>query len=570
MSGINKTKAYLLNVPLENDYKNTLYFTSKSAQEEYFKSRIKRTYNDFSYQRKDEPVYIDTTDSNGLASEYDDLINAGVNYIMYQNSHYSNKWFYAFITDIKYISDGVVEIQLETDVIQTWLFEFNVKASFVEREHVSDDTIGKHTIPEGLETGEYIINSHNQADYGGTDGSIVASSKLSIVVGATTTSDGEDFEGTLYHGIYSGIKYYVFPCTIEGANQLKEFINKYDKDARGESITCMFLAPEALAPQRNDHIIAGTNTVDTYYINPENLEESENFSKNIDFTDDLIDHYSPKNNKVLCFPYRYLLTSNNNGTDVIYRFEDFYTKEVDEQTQEDIKRILTPSFKIEGCLTPGCSVRLIPLNYKGLKRCDSEGINLGKFPSLNWTSDVYTNWLTQNGVNIALSVASAGLQIAGGVALMSTGAGALAGAGSVASGGMAIAQTLGQVYQQSMVPPQAEGNINCGDIVSASNKNDFHFYEMSIKSEYARVIDQYFHAFGYKVNMIKVPNKAHRSRFWYTKTIDVNIDGAIPNKDMQKIKNCYNSGITFWRSAAEIQNYALDNEISITSGAVTE
>ena len=38
----------------------------------------------------------------------------------------------------------------------------------------------------------------------------------------------------------------------------------------------------------------------------------------------------------------------------------------------------------------------------------------------------------------------------------------------------------------------------------------------------------------------------------------------------QKIKNCYNNGITYWRNAAEIQNYALGNIISITDGAVTE
>lgn len=570
MANENLTEAYLLNVPLENDYKNTLYFTSKDAQRDYFKSRKVFYFNNFSYQRKDEPVRIPTKDSQGLICEYDNLINAGVNYVMYRNTTYSTKWFYGFITDIKYISDGIVEIYIETDVIQTWLFNYNVKSSFVEREHVSDDTIGMHTVPENLETGEYIVNAHNQANYGGNESSLVASDELNIIVGVTTKWDGEDFEGGLYNGVYSGIKYYVFACTMEGVKHIKNFVNYYDNDARGDSIVCMFLAPSSLAPLREDHELAGSNTVDKYYINPDSGEETEGFSKNIDFAENTIDHYVPKNNKLLCYPFRYLHTSNNNGSDVIYRYEDFYKKEVDEETQKDIKKVIQPSFKIEGCITPGCSVRMIPRNYKGVERNDAEGINLGKYPCLNWTSDVYTNWLTQNGVNIALSVASGLLQVAGGVALMGTGAGAMAGAGSVASGGLAIAQTLGQVYQQSMVPPQSEGNINCGDIVSASNKNDFHFYDMSIKSEYAQIIDNYFHMFGYKVNRVKIPNKCHRSRFWYTKTIDVNIDGAIPNQDMQIIKNCYNNGITFWRNATEIQNYALDNAIAITEGAVTD
>jgi len=93
---------------------------------------------------------------------------------------------------------------------------------------------------------------------------------------------------------------------------------------------------------------------------------------------------------------------------------------------------------------------------------------------------------------------------------------------------------------------------------------------MTIKEEYAKIIDDYFSMFGYKINRVKVPNKAHRSRWWYTKTLNVNIDGAIPNKDMQKIKDCYNKGITFWRNPSEIQNYSLSNGINATAGAVTD
>ena len=40
-----------------------------------------------------------------------------------------------------------------------------------------------------------------------------------------------------------------------------------------------------------------------------------------------------------------------------------------------------------------------------------------------------------------------------------------------------------------------------------------------------------------------------------------NIDGNVPGVDMQKIKDCYNRGITFWRNANEIQDYSLSNDI---------
>ena len=49
-------------------------------------------------------------------------------------------------------------VEIETDVWQSWMFDITFKNSFIEREHVNDDTFGLHTVPEGLDTGEYIIN----------------------------------------------------------------------------------------------------------------------------------------------------------------------------------------------------------------------------------------------------------------------------------------------------------------------------------------------------------------------------------------------------------------------------
>jgi hypothetical protein len=50
------TVVYLLHTPLENDYKNQLFFTDKAAQESYFTSVIKHTYDNLSYQRKDNVI----------------------------------------------------------------------------------------------------------------------------------------------------------------------------------------------------------------------------------------------------------------------------------------------------------------------------------------------------------------------------------------------------------------------------------------------------------------------------------------------------------------------------------
>lgn len=513
MANVNMTEVYLLNTPLEHDYKNTLYFTNIDSQISYFKSKKVKQYTDFSYQRKDNVIRV--------PDHIDTLWNC--NYVMYQNKAYNNKWFYCFIIDMKYINDGCTEVQIETDVIQTWLFDYELKASFVEREHVSDDTIGANTVPEGLELGEYKINRHTKADQLYND--------LKLVVGSTIVpSDLIAEYGASYNGIYSGVKYYSYDVTNMNLN-LQAIVDRYEASA----ITSLFYAPSFL--------VNATGGVVSESSDPASFDY--NFLKV-----SVIDGYTPRNKKLLTYPYTYILASNGQGANAIYH-QELFTLDDNGQCR----------FKVYGCLTPGCSIRLVPQYYNGTKSNVDEGINLGKYPQCNWATDMYTNWLTQNGVSIATSLVGEAIQTVGGVAMMTTPGTALAGAAGVASGVSGVANTLNEVHKAQMIPPQTYGNINCGDVTTSMKENTFHLYAMSIKKEFAEIIDGYFDMFGYKVNKVKLPNKAHRSRWWFTKTIDVNIDGAIPNKDMDKIKECYNTGITFWRNPDEIQNYSLSNDI---------
>ena len=71
MNNVNISKVYLLDVPLENDYKNTLYFTNASSQQSYFQNNIVKSYTDFSYQRKDNIIRV--------PEQYDQVYNC--NYV---------------------------------------------------------------------------------------------------------------------------------------------------------------------------------------------------------------------------------------------------------------------------------------------------------------------------------------------------------------------------------------------------------------------------------------------------------------------------------------------------------
>ena len=187
-----QTDLVLLKCPLELDQHNQLTFANANAQYNYFNSLPKWAVNDFTYQRKDDVIRF--------PAEVDEIRT--YNYCMYRNTAFSNKWFYAFIQNMRFVSPGVTEIELKTDPWQTWCFSLSFKKSFVEREHVNNDTIGVHTIDEGLSTGEPILNS--TVDYN----LVSPSGDTQRIVAQVTELPGIDapdgYKDRIYNGISQG------------------------------------------------------------------------------------------------------------------------------------------------------------------------------------------------------------------------------------------------------------------------------------------------------------------------------------------------------------------------------
>ena len=525
------TTIHLLNVPLESDYRHTYHFSSKDEQYNFFLSKKVKSLTNSSYQRRDSHIRF--------PANIEDLRIC--NYVMFQNLDFSDKWYYAFIKEMKYSNSDMTEIYIDIDVMQTWFFDYEVKSSFVEREHVKDDTIGANTVPEQLETGEYIVNSVNKEQSLLITGAIIGTT-IDLSQDINKTEDNHS-GGAEYNGVYSGVKYYSVP-NKEYANTL---LSKLANNGKSDAVVSLFMAPA---------LYIYVDATKTYFpVTQESTVTTKKWSSgNADqqiYKPSSINGYTPKNKKLLTYPYNYLLMSNNAGGGAIYKYEMF--KNPDNSS--------LCSFNINFALTPGCSIRLIPQNYNGASSNNEEGLNLGKYPICSWANDTYINWLTQNSINLGVQAVTSVGTIAAGIGMIATGGGALAGAGMITSGLTSIASTVGEVYQHKLQPPQAEGNLNSGDVTFSQKDLTFTAYQMSIKSEYARIIDEFFSMFGYKVNRVKVPNKNHRSHYWYIKTIDINIDGAIPNEDMKIIKENYDKGITFWRSSSTITDYSVNNTI---------
>lgn len=560
------TKVYLVSIPWENDGKNTIAFQSLGSQETYFTTkRISGLmFTDFSYQRKNQtmrvPVHIDS-------------LQGRVNYVNYQNSFYSNKWFYAFITDMRYINDNCTELQLETDVIQTWMFDYYVQPSFIEREHTDDDTFGYNTLPENLETGDYVVKRSVDSTIFNDCKPVIALTDSSLLLGSQSVGYTDPIPRGFYY--------------VQVANNydVTNYIEYIDSLGKGTAIISIFLAPTDLFDntQIQTPTISWQNssgTTQTYTFTSYNRVSKPRSTSTIERYDNItqtLTNYTPRNNKLLGFPFRFLQVSNRSGDMINLHFEDF-----------NVPNDSYQQFNINGTLTPSCSYKLIPANYKVLGGSDVDyGLTLGKLPIGAWSNDIYTNWLTQNAVNMnlakgqeqfkiqtndtntLLSVGSAliGAMATGNpVSALSSGSVNVANAfmqnyQNIANSQYAIANINASKYEHSLTPPQANGNLNCGDVNYQYGYSDPIYREMTIKPEYAKIIDDYFDMFGYATNRVKTPNEWHREKWWYTKTQSANITGSIPNDDLLKIKNIYDSGITFWTHEDYIYNYYAPNPI---------
>ncbi len=221
-------------------------------------------------------------------------------------------------------------------------------------------------------------------------------------------------------------------------------------------------------------------------------------------------------------------------------------------------------------LSVGCSGKIVPKNYKGMVYNNDEAIAVAKYPTCAWSSDAYTNWLTQNGVNLAVNT------------LLSIGAAAFTvgsfGAGAVAKEGISLASkvalassvtmpaansigsTIGQLYEANLMP-NIQGGQATGDVLWSADNINISIKCMRAKDEYMQVIDDYFSAYGYKVNSTKLPNITGRTNWNYVKTINCNIEGDIPQEDLQKIKDMFNQGVTLWHNPSTFLDYTQSNAI---------
>lgn len=486
-------------IPCDPTYQNVLHFDSVAEQNAYFANKIPvATYTDFQF--------LDGNRELRVKRNMENCYN--INYVAYQNHRFGNKWFYAFVKSMEYASPESTKLFLEEDVWATWQFDLTFNTSFVERETVSNDTIGAHTLPENVEIGPYITTAHSYTRF----------DNMHIIMLLSDMS--EYVQKELGEAIVSVIN---APAVVNGTPvpvywvdcgkvsdgdtamaKIRTIVDAYSKVGQANAVVGVYCAPKL------------GNTWGS--ASPPNALAA--------YPDRTLS-FIPKNNKLYTYPYCALnvLTA---GGGVTYRYE------LCENGGEGGNLKLTEPFGI----SPTLSVTME--NYAGNNFDIQNQLAVSGFPILAWTNNAYQDWVARNKASIATGVV-------GGLGAMIGGA-ITANPAAIVGGAAAVAGIVARTEQAKLMPDEMRGSAKAQDANAVSGHLGVYANCVCVRPEYGKVIDNYFSQYGYRVATAKEIELHSRQNWNFVKTISANITGNCPAPVIERIKTMFDSGITLWHT----------------------
>lgn len=525
------TKLYLGHVPWDRSYRNVRLYSDRGAQQAAMLERMVTSFNreDYNYQRVNNSLVV------GLNAEQ----CYSLNYVMFQNSNYGSRWFYAFITDVEYLSPESTRLTLETDYMQTWFPDCTVNACMVEREHVNDDTIGAHIRDEGIDPGELKVeyqafDNQNQFLY-----PVIASAAEPLKSGGYVNVAGDQ-----YMGVYSGCSLTVF-LTLQ---DMKDYINALADNGQQDAISAMYLVPA--------FCVQGKTPKDDgwgYWVDAAQGTPSETITSAVGM--ESLDGYVPKNNKTLIYPNQYFEITNFTGQSQQFRLEFFSTPG-------------TAVFEKTGGCSSASTLAYIPKGYNGVG-ADGRSVELAlymeDFPTLQWVYQSWANMLGQSKYSVNVVEDFNGnpvLKSQGDMYTLAEFNNILGNLTHADIGGIAVDQynTLANISQKQRTPNTSRGGMNSTTSLVNIGSYTVGFRKYTCRAEIAKQIDDYYSVYGYLVTEKKVPNLTGRASWNYVKTQGSSVVGNVPAPVLRSINQLFDRGLTFWH-IEDVGNYSLDNSI---------
>lgn len=547
------------NVPLFPDNTNQIYFDNATHQNQYFTSRVYKTSNNLTYQR-DYQVYA-------LQAEYDNTITS-CNYLRYRNNNYGNKWFYAFITSIRYVNPNTVYIDFILDAYQTFMFDITWKDCFIERSHVRDDTLGAHTLDEGIHVGNRYSKEVN-VSWPGTDvfaGNVNVVPIIFLAAAYVFPSSGDPTERIITSNVQGTPTTLAvwFPNfdVIRTAPlfQMQQFLKLLQNSSKSNAIVASVAIPEHIARGTWNIMKGIEGAITEVQADPKAIESGaylqisiQQFVDSVNATLTLtpLMSYTPRNKKLYCYPFTYFVLSSNQGENVTIKTE--WLPETQPPVGDPDREL---KLSLSANISPDSSYFCKVTNANSTSRTLT--CTMAQLPQVATASSTYANWLAGHMASITSGILANGLQIFGGTAATVSGAGASAGIGGITSGVNGIIGTIGNLIDAEKMP--ASLNSSGGSTGNAAiNNRRFSLYQQVLNPDMYASIDQFFDMYGYKVNMNGIPDFYCRAYWQYFKIPIVNITGNVPAEYMNQIKSTFQNGVTLWNYSAgdgvDVGNY---------------
>lgn len=551
----NSTIEFFSDLNLSDNYENTLYFPSEQSKNTYFDNLtpIARVLN-CTYTRENRGfVRVEVPISTLI----------GASYMRFKNTSFENKWFYAFVKNVDYVNNQTTQVQFMIDKMMTWMGVFTLNQCYIARQHTLNDGIGNNIAEEGIDVGEYIVEWQEDT---------VNMGQMPIILVHAAEDISHSTGGGVNGGLYCGcdITSYSNPSLLNA--KLKELLI----DNKIRNIVRLYQYPIGWK-------------VDTQ--NPSPQYHDYQFGK--PYT--TIGSYTPRNNKLFCYPYKYVEVDNMEGATQEYMYEYFNT--VPDQTSQG-----NIWFRVYGYAAATSEMALVPMAYKRLGENWEERLGMDKFPECAFPINTYEAYLAQKNAYLEQNVDKAFAKTAVNVgskvltgALIGAAAGSLAtpvgtGVGAIIGGANGFLYGLGQGAENAMQTRNITANAEVGltdvfgliaensierkvrptsptitrgavtsDLLCAEQVKTFRVVGKCITPNYAKMIDDFFTLFGYAVKQVGTPNMNARPNWTYVKTIGCSVGGSIPADDAKDIEKIFDNGIRFWKNHNNIGNYSLNN-----------
>lgn len=580
----------LSNVPFHSDYKHTRWFDTLSSQTTFFNSReVAYQVNNFNVIKTGKEHMIK------VPFNYDDIRQC--NYLMFNNK---NKWFYAFISHFEYSNRGSTEVYFTLDVIQTYMFDFNLKPSFIVREHQPENK--KNTVKEGLDYGDAYDTLH-VAKYRLNQGIrfMVIASKSPL-----HDSSEDDIKPSVV-GLPQPLQFYIVPFLDTPDGNFNDFFTPFVRVDQATGMGDIITTPAMILQKLYDSEKAVNNIVTIYITDDVGLAfdiDTSDVTPTLNFkntSNQIVNVVEEADKGVSLIHVEYVGRFQYKTHTAVSDYKQYFKQSFDK------KLGYSPYAKIIMDDMKGNRIELDPdkintkdliLNVKGSIGHKNhvvygvEGYNYIKGNNIPFENELINetalvndnpqdvailsdhlasymqgnnNSLKAQRNNIGFNALFGGLNTGMGV-VGSVGSGnAMGTIGSIAGGIQGMGNTAlqiqgleAQLKDIETTPPQVQSMGSSVHFDFGHQYNGIYFIFKQAKSEYLRKLDDYFHMFGYKVNEVKTPELNTRQHFNYIQTTACNITGEFNNEDITEIKNVFDNGITLWH-VNDVGNYNLSN-----------